>query len=174
MIMKKVLFTLVALMAVMTVQAQSICATWRSTQPIVETAEDGSLEIQNLTYTFYEDGTFSLVDEITESSEPAPTMAIEIAASIEIKGTYTLEGDKLTLTPNADTFKAEVLSVSQNGKVTNNPMVVSGIKQMLNSADFKNQFAEPETDTVKVGESTLEMTNDATTLSFTRFATIKN
>ena len=97
--MKKILFTLVALMAVMTVQAQSICATWRSMEPIVETAEDGSLEIQNLTYTFYEDGTFSFVDEITESSEPAPTMAIEIATSIEIKGNYTLEGDKLTLTP---------------------------------------------------------------------------
>ena len=172
--MKKILFSLVAVMAVMTVQAQSICATWRSTQPIVETAEDGSLEIQNFTYTFYEDGTFSLVDEITESSEPAPTMAIEIAASIEIKGTYTLEGDKLTLTPNADTYKAEVLSVSQNGKVTNNPMVVSGIKQMLNSDDFKTQFALPETDTVKVGESSLEMTNDDMTLSFTRFATIQN
>ena len=172
--MKKVLFSLIALMSVMTVQAQSICATWRSIQPIVETAEDGSLEIQNLTYTFYEDGTFTFVDEITESSEPAPTMAIEIATSIEIRGTYTLEGDQLTITPNADTYKAEVLSISQNGKVTSNPMIVSGVKQMLNSAEFKAQFAEPETDTVKVGESSLEMTNDGTTLTFARFATIKN
>lgn len=172
--MKKILFTLVALMAVMTVQAQSICATWRSVQPIVETAEDGSLEIQNLTYTFYEDGTFSFVDEITESSEPAPTMAIEIATSIEIKGNYTLEGDKLTLTPNVDTFKADVLSVSQNGKVTTNPMIVSGVKQMLNSAEFKAQFAEPETSTVKVGDSSLEMVCDGKTLTFARFATIKN
>ncbi len=40
--MKKILFSLVALLLVMTVQAQSICATWRSMQPIVETAEDGS------------------------------------------------------------------------------------------------------------------------------------
>ena len=172
--MKKILFTLVALMAVMTVQAQSICATWRSMQPVVETAEDGSLEIQNLTYTFYEDGTYTFVDEVTESSEPAPTMAIEIAMSVEIKGNYTLEGDQLKLTPNADTYKAEVLSISQNGKVTSNPMMVSGVKQMLNSAEFKAQFAEPETSTVKVGESSLEMTQSGETLTFTRFATIKN
>lgn len=172
--MKKILFTLVALMAVMTVQAQSICATWRSMQPVVETAEDGSLEIQNLTYTFYEDGTYTFVDEVTESSEPAPTMAIEIAMSVEIKGTYTLEGDQLKLTPNADTYKAEVLSISQNGKVTSNPMMVSGVKQMLNSAEFKAQFAEPETNTVKVGDSSLEMTNGETTMTFARFATIKN
>ena len=39
--MKKILFTLVALMAVMTVQAQSICGSWRSIEPIVETEEDG-------------------------------------------------------------------------------------------------------------------------------------
>jgi len=172
--MKKILFTLVALMAVMTVQAQSICATWRSMQPVVETAEDGSLEIQNLTYTFYEDGTYTFVDEVTESSEPAPTMAIEIAMSVEIKGNYTLEGDQLKLTPNADTYKAEVLSISQNGKVTSNPMMVSGVKQMLNSAEFKAQFAEPETNTVKVGDSSLEMTNGETTMTFARFATIKN
>ena len=172
--MKKFLFLLVALMAVMTVQAQSICATWRSTQPLVETDEDGSLEIQNLTYTFNEDGTFTFVDELTESSEPAPTMAIEIAMSIEIRGTYTLEDDKLTLTPNADTYKAEVLSVSQNGKVTTNPMIMSGVKQMLNSADFKAQFAEPETNTVKVGDSSLEMIAEGKTLTFARFATIKD
>ena len=172
--MKKILFTLVALMAVMTVQAQSICATWRSMQPVVETAEDGSLEIQNLTYTFYEDGTYTFVDEVTESSEPDPTMAIEIAMSVEIKGNYTLEGDQLKLTPNAATYKAEVLSISQNGKVTSNPMMVSGVKQMLNSAEFKAQFAEPETNTVKVGDSSLEMTNGETTMTFARFATIKN
>lgn len=172
--MKKILFSLIALMTVMTVQAQSICATWRSVQPVVETAEDGSLSVQNLTYTFNEDGTYHFVDELTESSEPAPTMALEIAMSIEIKGTYTLEGDKLTLTPNLDTYKAELLSISMNGQVTNNPMVTSQIKQMLNSADFKAQFGEKEEDTVKVGDASLEMTNDGKTLTFTRFATIKN
>ena len=66
-------------MSVMTVQAQSICTSWRSVQPIVETAEDGSMTIQNVLYTFNEDGTYSYVDEFTMSSEPAPTMALEIA-----------------------------------------------------------------------------------------------
>lgn len=172
--MKKILFSLIALMAVMTVQAQSLCATWRSMQPIVETAEDGSFSAQNLTYTFNEDGTYYFVDELTESSEPAPTMALEIAMTIEVRGTYTLEGDQLKLTPNADSVKADLLSVSENGKVSTNPMITGGIKQMLNSADFKAQFAEPETMTVKVGESSLEMTQDDQTLNFVRFATINN
>ena len=172
--MKKVLFSLIALISVMTVQAQSICATWRSMQPIVETEEDGSYSAQNLTYTFNEDGTFCFVNELTESSEPAPTMAMEIATTIEFKGTYTLEGDKLTLTPNMDTYKADLLSVSMNGKVANNPMVKSQVKQMLNSADFKAQFAEPDVQTVKVGDAMMEMTKDGETLTFVRFATIQN
>ncbi len=174
MIMKKVLFSLIALMAVMTMQAQSICATWRSMQPIVETMPDGSLMIQNLTYTLNEDGTYTFVDELTMSSEPAPTMALEVATSIEVKGTYTLEGDKLTMTPNEDTYKADLLSISMNGQVTNNPMVSSQIKNMLNSPDFKGHFGEVDTQTVKVGESSLEMNDGETTMNFVRFATIQN
>ena len=172
--MKKILFTLVALMAVMTVQAQSICATWRSMQPIVETDEDGSLQIQNLTYTFNEDGTYSFVDELTLSTEPAPTMALEIATSIELKGTYTLENDQLTLTPDMDTYKADVLSMSMNGKVADNPMVTSQIKSMLKSNEFKAQFGEVDIETVKVGDASLEMTDGDQTLNFVRFATIQN
>jgi hypothetical protein len=172
--MKKVLFSLVALMAVMTVQAQSICGTWRMMQPVVETSEDGSFESMTGTYTFNEDGTFHYALELTEASEPAPTMALEVATVIEMKGNYALEGDKLTLTPDIDTYKAEILSVSMNGKVANNPMVTSQIKQMLNSADFKAQFATPETNTVKIGESSLEMNDGEHTLNFVRFATIKN
>lgn len=172
--MKKFLFSLVALMSVMTVQAQSICATWRSLQPIVETAEDGSFEAMNIIYTFNEDGTYTFVDEITEASQPAPTMALEIATSIEVKGTYVLEGDQLTLTPNLDTYKAELISVSMNGKVESNPMVTSQIKGMLNSAEFKAQFGEVETNTVKITETTLEMNDGEETLNFVRFATIQN
>ena len=159
----------------MTVQAQSICATWRSTQPLVKTDADGSFSAQNMTYTFNEDGTFYFVDEVTESSEPAPTMALEIAMSIEIRGTYTLEGDKLTLTPNADSIKAELLSVSTNGKVTTNPMVTSGIKQMFNSPEFKEEFSSVDVYTVNsVNETTLVMSNGDDTMTFMRFATIAN
>ena len=172
--MKKVLFSLIALMAVMTVQAQTICGTWRSMQPIVDTDEDGSLQIQNITYTFNEDGTYSFTDEITMSSEPAPTMALEIATSIDVKGTYTLEGDKLTLTPDANSYKYEILSISMNGQVANNPMIKSQIKSIFDSPDFKAQFGEVEDFTVNVGDSSLEMTDEDMTLNFVRFATINN
>lgn len=173
-IMKKILFSLFALMAVMTVQAQSICGTWRMMQPVVETAEDGSFSAMTGTYTFNEDGTFHYALELTESSEPAPTMAMEIATNIEMKGTYVLEGDKLTLTPNLDTYNAEILSLSMNGKVADSPIVKSQAKSMLNSAEFKAQFAEAETNTVKVTDSMLEMNDGERALTFTRFATIQN
>ena len=140
--MKKILFTLVALMSIMTVQAQSICASWRSVEPDVETDEDG--------------------------------MAIEIATSISIKGTYTLEGDKLSMTPNMDTYKFELLSISQNGQVTSNPMVKAQVKSMFNSAEFKEQFAAAEECTVKVGDSMLEMNDGEKTYNYTRFATVQN
>lgn len=173
--MKKILFSLVALMTVMSVQAQSICGTWRTVQPVVETdEEDGSVYIQNILYTFNEDGTYTMVDELTITSEPAPTMALEIATSIDLKGSYTLEGDKLTLTPDKTTYNAEILSISMNGTVANNPMVSSQIKGLLNSEDFKSQMAAVETNTIKVTDSSLEMNNGEQTLNFVRFATIKN
>ena len=172
--MKKILFSLIALMAVMTVQAQSICASWRTVQPVVQTVEDGSLVIQTFMYTFNEDGTFSMADEFTMSSEPAPTMAMEIATNIAIKGTYTLEGDKLTLTPDASTYKAEILSLSMNGKVTSNPMITSQVKSMLNSDEVKTQFAEAQNFTVKVNGDMLEMNDGEETLSLARFSTIQN
>lgn len=172
--MKKILLLLVALMAVMTVQAQSICGTWRSLQPVVNTDDDGSFSAQNLTYTFNEDGTYTFVDEYTEASEPAPTMALEIATNISVKGTYTLEGNKLVLTPNLNTYKAEILSISVNGKVGENPRIKSQMRGMLNSADFKAQFGEVETNTVRVGEASLEMNDGDETLYFMRFATINN
>ena len=161
-------------MAVMTVQAQNICGSWRSIQPVVENDEDGSLAIQNFIYTLNEDGTFSMADEFTISSEPAPTMAMEIATNIEIKGTYTLEGDQLTLTPDIKTYKAEMLSLSMNGQVTKNPMVTSQVKSLLNSDEFKSQFAEVQTYTVNVAGEMLEMKDGDQTMSFTRFATIQN
>ena len=172
--MKKILLLLVALMAVMTVQAQSICGTWRSLQPVVNTDDDGSFSAQNLTYTFNEDGTYTFVDEYTDASEPAPTMALEIATNISVKGTYTLEGNKLVLTPNLNTYKAEILSISVNGKVGENPRIKSQMRGMLNSADFKAQFGEVETNTVRVGEASLEMNDGDETLYFMRFATINN
>lgn len=172
--MKKILFSLIALMAVMTVQAQSICASWRTVQPVVETDEDGSLVIQTFMYTFNEDGTYAMADELTLSTEPASTMAMEIATNIGIKGTYTLEGDQLTLNPDISTYKAEMLSLSMDGKVTSNPMVTSQVKSMLNSSEFKAPFGEPQNLTVKVNGDMLDMIDGDDTISLTRFATVQN
>ena len=172
--MKKTLFSLIALMSVMTVQAQSICATWRTMQPVVITDDDGSFSAQNVTYTFYEDGTYSFADELTQATQPAKTMALEVATNIELKGTYKLEGDQLTLTPNMDTYKTELLNISMNGHVTDDANIKAQVTQMLNSDEFKSQFAEVQTNTVKVGDSMLEMKVGDQTLTFVRFATIRN
>ena len=172
--MKKVLFSLIALMSVMTVQAQTLCATWRTMQPVVISDADGSFSAQNVTYTFYEDGTYSFADELTQATQPAKTMALEVATIIELKGTYKLEGDQLTLTPNMDTYKTELLNIPMNGHVTDDANVKTQITQMLNSDEFKSQFAEVQTNTVKVGDSMLEMKVGDQTLTFVRFATIRN
>ena len=171
--MKKFLFSLIALMSVMTVQAQSICATWRSMQPVVISDDDGSCSAQNVTYTFYEDGSYSFVDELTQSTQPAQTMALEIATNIELKGTYTYDGKKVVLTPNIDTYSMELINISMNGHVTDDPTVKAQITQMLNSEEFKSQFAEVQTNDVKVNDSMLEMTVDGQTITFMRFSTIK-
>ena len=171
--MKKILFSLIALMSVMTVQAQSLCATWRSMQPDIETAEDGSFSVQNLTYTFNEDGTYTFVDELTLSTQPSQTMALEIATIIEVKGTYKLDGEKLTLTPNMNTYKSELLNISMNGHVTEDPMVKASVEGMLGDDGFKEQFAEVQDYTIKVGDSMLEMNDGEQVQNFVRFATIK-
>ena len=172
--MKKLLLSLVALLAVMSVQAQSICATWRSMQPVVLTDEDGSFSAQNVTYTFYEDGTFSFVDELTQSTQPAKTMALEIATNIELRGTYTYDGKQVVLTPNMDTYQTELVNISVNGHVTEDANVKAQVLEMLNDDEFKSQFAEVQTKDVKVGDAMLEMTVDGQTINFVRFATIRN
>lgn len=171
--MKKVLFSLIALMAVMTVQAQSICSTWRSMQPVVETDDDGSFTVQHFTYTFYDNGTYSLVDEVTIASEPAKTMALEVATNVSVKGTYTLNDNKLTLTPDKNSYKTELISISKNGRVVNDSKVKTNVNAKVNSNDFKSKFLGVESATVRIGEYSLDMTKNGKTANYVRMATIK-
>ena len=146
-------------MAVMTVQAQ-ICGTWRT--------------VQHLTYTFNPDGTFTLFDEYTQATKPSQTMAREVAAVIELKGSYSLIGDKLILNPNMETYETEVLNVSENGKVTNNAKIKANTKAKINSNEFKARFNKMQEKTVDVNDAMLDMKQDGKTISFVRLTTIKD
>ena len=183
MIMKKILFSIIAMMAVITVQAQSIHASWHSLQPVVETEPDGSFTAQSFTYTFNPDGTYIFkfaayniedVNELTIASEPAQTMEQEVATNIKVKGTYTYDGEKLTLKPNMDTYKAELISISQNGRVTNSASVKTSVNTKLNSRDFKAKFNGTKTYTVRVGEASMTMKDGGQEFNYMRFATIKD
>lgn len=171
--MKKILFSLVALMAVMTVQAQSICGTWRTMQPIVENGNNGSFTAQHLTYTFNPDGTFALYDEFTQASKPSKTMEQEVASLIELRGSYTLVGDQLILNPNMETYDTEILNVSQNGRVTNNANVKAKTNAKINSNDFKARFEKIGKKTVNINNGMLEMKENGNTVTFMPFATIE-
>jgi len=174
-IMKKILFSLIALMAVMTAQAQSINSTWRSMQPVVSTAADDSFTAASYTYTFFSDGTYSEIVEQTIASEPAQTMALEVATILEVKGTYSLSGDQLTLTPNKNSFKSDVLSISKNGRVVNDSKIKSRAQKQVNDSEVKTQMLNKQTCTVNIGESSLEMKGSkGNKVNFVRFATIKN
>ena len=170
--MKKILVSLFALMAVMTVQAQ-ICGTWRTVQPIVDNGANGSFTAQHLTYTFNPDGTFTLYDEYTQATKPASTMVQEVASVIELKGAYTLVGDRLILNPNMETYSTEVLNVSQNGKVTNNAKIKSNTNAKINGKEFKARFNKMMDYTVNVDGATLDMKQNGKTLNFVRLTTIK-
>ena len=161
-------------MAVMTVQAQSICGTWRSVQPIVSTQEAGLLSIKNWTFTFNEDGTFSTVIEVAMSIEPEPMVALDITFSLDVSGTYTLDGDQLTSTPNHDTYKLEVQSASMNGVVIEDPSIIKNIESVLNDSNIVNVETFGLTSTVKVTDQMIEMTQDGETKQLMRISTTKN
>lgn len=170
-VMKKILFSLIALMSVMTVQAQSICATWRNIQPEVNTAADDSFTAAIDTYTFYENGTYSQATEYTMATEPAQTMALETASVLEIKGTYALNGDQLTLTPNKNSYKTEVISISRNGRVINNAKIKANAKRTIDGEKVKSRLTQKKTFTINVGNAVMEMKEGGKTNNYARLAT---
>ena len=100
-------------------------------------------------------------------------MAREVASVIELKGSYSLIGDRLILNPNMETYETEVLNVSENGKVTNNAKIKANTKAKINSKEFKARFNKMQENTVNVNGATLDMKQDGKTINFVRLTTIK-
>ncbi len=177
-IMKKFLCLFIALMAVMAVQAQSICGSWQSMQPKVKNLDDGTHSTITDVYTFNEDGTFVNACDITYSTQPSRTMEREVALSSSVSGTYKLEGEKLVLKFNMKTFKLDVTSISENGKVIDKPEAISLFNGAFNNSDTKKKIANElknEAFTVKMTGSMLELTDpNGETMRLMRIPAIKH
>ena len=164
MIMKKILLSFVALMAVMTVQAQSICGSWQLMQPEIKDEGDNHTMITYIN-TYHEDGTFISDCDVTLSSKPAQTKEMEAALVGHISGTYTLKGDKLEMLYNQKSFKVELVSLSENGKVLDDPKALSIINERISKeakAKIADSFNKDTTYTVNVtaNGTILELTDE--------------
>ena len=107
------------------------------------------------------------------ATEPAQTMALEISAVIEVKGTYALDGEQLTLLPDQNSYKAEVISISQNGRITNNANIKADAKRAINVDQVKSRLIQKKAATVNIGTAMMEMKIGGKTYNFARFATLK-
>lgn len=98
--MKKTFFTLMLILAsVVTINAQSLTGkTW-----IADLSEDGDKTIANLT--FNDDGSMTMKLDVS-SVEDAGGMQMIILVDANVPGTYTLDGDKLSI--NFDAKKADM------------------------------------------------------------------
>lgn len=128
-------------MACITIQAQSICGTWRTVQA-------SGYDSIRITYTFKEDGTGLFSVEADKKEKLLSAQEIEIVSKHEIKGTYTLDGDQLTFTPNVDTYTADVTSIMIDGKRSFDPNIKSRIRELVNSPVLKAHFVNVDTLTV--------------------------
>ena len=157
------MFSLIALMAVMTVQAQSICGAWQNMKPEVTEKENGKAVVST-NYTFNEDGTFVSNADITFSetkSKHDKDMGFTLKASVI--GVYTLKGNKLTLCYNGSSLKMDDIRLSIDGEVVDNPEFLTMVKDRLGN-EAKARIAEELTDdhyTIKFSAngSMLELTD---------------
>ena len=143
--MKRIIILFFAIMACITIQAQSICGTWRTVQA-------SGYDSMRITYTFKEDGTGLFSVEADKKEKLLSAQEIEIVSKHEIKGTYTLDGDQLTFTPNVDTYTADVTSITIDGKRSFDPNIKSRIRELVNSPVLKAHFVN--VDILKVIELT--------------------
>ena len=139
--MKRIIILFFAIMACITIQAQSICGTWRTVQA-------SGYDSMRITYTFKEDGTGLFSVEADKKEKLLSAQEIEIVSKHEIKGTYTLDGDQLTFTPNVDTYTADVTSIMIDGKRSFDPNIKSRIRELVNSPVLKAHFVNVDTLTV--------------------------
>ncbi|MBR3728063.1 MAG: hypothetical protein IKN10_03700 [Muribaculaceae bacterium] len=139
--MKRIIILFFAIMACITIQAQSICGTWRTVQA-------SGYDSMRITYTFKEDGTGLFSVEADKKEKLLSAQEIEIVSKHEIKGTYTLDGDQLTFTPNVDTYTADVTSITIDGKRSFDPNIKSRIRELVNSPVLKAHFVNVDTLTV--------------------------
>ena len=139
--MKRIIILFFAIMACITIQAQSICGTWRTVQA-------SGYDSMRITYTFKEDGTCHFSVEANKKEKLLSAQEIEIVSKHEIKGTYILDGDQLTFTPNVDTYKADVISITIDGKRSFDPNIKSRIRELVNSPVLKAHFVNVDTLTV--------------------------
>ena len=139
--MKRIIILFFAIMACITIQAQSICGTWRTVQA-------SGYDSMRITYTFKEDGTGLFSVEADKKEKLLSAQEIEIVSKHEIKGTYILDGDQLTFTPNVDTYKADVISITIDGKRSFDPNIKSRIKELVNRPELKVHFVNVDTFTV--------------------------
>ena len=128
-------------MACITIQAQSICGTWRTVQA-------SGYDSMRITYTFKEDGTGLFSVEADKKEKLLSAQEIEIVSKHEIEGTYSLDGDQLTFTPNVDTYTADVTSITIDGKRSFDPNIKSRIRELVNSPVLKAHFVNVDTLTV--------------------------
>ena len=139
--MKRIIILFFAIMACITIQAQSICGTWRTVQA-------SGYDSMRITYTFKEDGAGLFSVEADKKEKLLSAQEIEIVSKHEIKGTYTLDGDQLTFTPNVDTYTADVTSIMIDGKRSFDPNIKSRIRELVNSPVLKAHFVNVDTLTV--------------------------
>lgn len=178
-IMKKILLSFVALLAVMTVQAQSVSGSWQSMQPEIKNEGDNYVMISYIN-TYNEDGTFVSDCDVTLSSKPAQTKEMEAALTGSVTGTYTLNGDKMEMFYNVNTLKVEFVSLSENGKVLDDPNVLSVINEKISKeakAKVAESFTNDEAFTYKItaNGSMLELTGkDGKTERLMRISDVKH
>ena len=160
-LMKKYLFTLVAVMTILTTQAQSICGAWRSMERYeLPTGQEMASLKGVVNYIFNQDNSYYCIMEVLlVTQEEAVT---EMVFNIGVKGSYVLDGDQLTLTTDKNSFSVDLINISN--ELGNVPVIPNIKKEIENHwreqlRGYLVKAQDTETYTVKCNDSSLAMTD---------------